>query len=234
MFSADSIETGTSLPELVKWVRDIADLTQPDEVVWCDGSDDEWEQLTSLLVENRTFTRLNPELRPNNFWCRSDPGDVARVEDRTFICSERESDAGPTNNWIAPDEMRTTFAEIFDGAIRGRVMYVVPFCMGPLGGEISQLRVEITDSAYVAVSMRIMTRMGTPALRAIEKSGSFVRCVHSVGAPLAPGRRTCRGRAMRPSTSRTSPRPGRSGPTGRATAGTRCWARSATRCGSPR
>jgi phosphoenolpyruvate carboxykinase (GTP) len=187
MFSADSIETGTGLPELAKWVRDIADLTQPDEVVWCAGSDDEWEQLTSLLVKNRTFTRLNPELRPNSFWCRSDPGDVARVEDRTFICSEREEDAGPTNNWIAPDEMRGTFGEIFDGCMRGRVMYVVPFCMGPLGGEISQLGVEITDSPYVVTSMRIMTRMGTPALRAIEQSGSFVRAVHSVGAPLAPG-----------------------------------------------
>src|SRR6266487_2128549 len=182
MFSADCIETGTSLPELAKWVRDIADLTQPDEVVWCDGSDDEWEQLTGLLVENGTLTRLNPELRPNSFWCRSDPGDVARVEDRTFICSEQEQDAGPTNNWIAPGQMRTTFAEIFDGCMRGRVMYVVPFCMGPLGGEISQLGVEITDSAYVAVSMRIMTRMGSEALRAIEDSGSFVRAVHSVGA----------------------------------------------------
>ena len=187
MYSADSIEAGTSLPELAKWVREIAELTQPDEVVWCDGSDDEWERLTGLLVENGTFTRLNPELRPNSFWCRSDPGDVARVEDRTFICSEREQDAGPTNNWIAPEEMRETFAEIFDGCMRGRVMYVVPFCMGPLGGEISQLGVEITDSPYVVVSMRIMTRMGTPALAAIEDSGSFVRAVHSVGAPLASG-----------------------------------------------
>ncbi len=169
MFSADCIETGTSLPELAKWVRDIADLTQPDEVVWCDGSQAEWEQLTSLLVENGTLTRLNPELRPNSFWCASDPGDVARVEDRTFICSEREDDAGPTNNWIAPEQMRATFAEIFDGAMRGRVMYVVPFCMGPLGGEISQLGVEITDSPYVAVSMagtrcsaRSATRCGSP------------------------------------------------------------------------
>src|ERR1700755_317047 len=187
MFSADCIETGTSLPELAKWVREIADLTQPDEVVWCDGSDDEWDRLTSLLVENGTFTRLNPELRPNSFWCASDPSDVARVEDRTFICSEREQDAGPTNNWIAPEQMRTTFAEIFDGAMRGRVMYVVPFCMGPLGGEISQVGVEITDSPYVAVSMRIMTRMGTAALREIEERGSFVRAVHSVGAPLSSG-----------------------------------------------
>ena len=154
----------TRLPELAGWVGEIAELTKPDEVVWCDGSQDEWDRLTSLLVEGGTFTRLNPERRPNSFWCASDPGDVARVEDRTFICSEREEDAGPTNNWIAPDEMRATFGEIFDGCMRGRVMYVVPFCMGPLGGAISQLGVEITDSPYVAVSMRIMTRMGTAAL----------------------------------------------------------------------
>ena len=234
MYSADSIEAGTSLPELAKWVREIAELTQPDEVVWCDGSDEEWERLTGLLVENGTFTRLNPELRPNSFWCRSDPGDVARVEDRTFICSEREQDAGPTNNWIAPEEMRETFAGIFDGCMRGRMMYVVPFCMGPLGGEISQLGVEITDSAYVAVSMRIMTRMGTGALREIEERGSFVKAVHSVGAPLDAPTSTRPGRAATPSTSPTSRRPARSGPTARATAATRCWARSAMRCGSRR
>ena len=177
----------TSHQELVDWVREIAELTQPDEVVWCDGSDAEWERLTSQLVEQGTLIRLNEELRPNSFYCRSDPSDVARVEDRTFICSEREEDAGPTNNWVAPDKMRATLKDVFTGCMRGRTMYVVPFCMGPLGGNISQLGVEITDSAYVAVSMRIMTRMGAPALRLIEERGTFVKAVHSVGAPLEPG-----------------------------------------------
>ncbi|WP_186356297.1 phosphoenolpyruvate carboxykinase (GTP) [Streptomonospora sp. PA3] len=177
----------TDHKELTDWVREVADLTRPDQVVWCDGSEAEWERLTGLLVEQGTFVRLNPELRPNSFYCRSDPSDVARVEDRTFICSEREQDAGPTNNWVDPAEMRATFADIFDGCMRGRTMYVVPFCMGPLGGNISQLGVEITDSPYVVVSMRIMARMGEPALRLIEERGSFVKAVHSVGAPLEPG-----------------------------------------------
>ena len=189
MFDADLFadQAHTSLEELTKWVRDVALLAKPDHVVWCDGSPEEWDQLTSLLVENGTFTRLNPALRPNSFYCASDPGDVARVEDRTFICSQREEDAGPTNNWVEPGKMRATFAEIFDGCMRGRTMYVIPFCMGPIGSGISELGVEITDSPYVVVSMRIMTRMGTPALRAIEEAGTFVQAVHSVGAPLEPG-----------------------------------------------
>ncbi|MEU8102416.1 phosphoenolpyruvate carboxykinase (GTP) [Nonomuraea muscovyensis] len=175
----------TTNGELVAWVNEIASLTQPDRIEWCDGSEEEWTRLTNLLCEQGTFTRLAK--RPNSFYAKSDPSDVARVEDRTFICSEREEDAGPTNNWIAPAEMRATFGKLFKGCMRGRTMYVVPFCMGPLGGEISQLGVEITDSPYVAVSMRIMTRMGERALRLIEEQGGFVRCVHSVGAPLEPG-----------------------------------------------
>nr|WP_078762592.1 phosphoenolpyruvate carboxykinase (GTP) [Marinactinospora thermotolerans] len=183
----DADPAPTDHRELIDWVREVADLTQPDRIVWCDGSEAEWKRLTDELVDAGTLIRLNPELRPDSFYCRSDPSDVARVEDRTFICSEKEEDAGPTNNWVAPAEMRSTLGEIFAGCMRGRTMYVVPFCMGPLGGEISQLGVEITDSAYVAVSMRIMTRMGEPALRLIEERGSFVKAVHSVGAPLEPG-----------------------------------------------
>ncbi|MFI0349513.1 phosphoenolpyruvate carboxykinase (GTP) [Actinomadura sp. 9N407] len=177
----------TSHTALIDWVRGIAELTQPDRIEWCDGSEAEWERLTGLLVEQGTLKRLNPEKRPNSFYAASDPTDVARVEDRTFICSEKEEDAGPTNHWTAPAEMHETLGKLFKGCMKGRTMYVVPFCMGPLGGNISQLGVEITDSAYVAVSMKIMTRMGAGALRLIEERGSFVKAVHSVGAPLEPG-----------------------------------------------
>ena len=172
---------------LLAWIEECAELTRPDRVVWCDGSPEEWTRVTDLLVDAGTFTRLDDSKKPNSFWCASDPTDVARVEDRTFICSVDPRDAGPTNNWMAPDDMKAVMTELFTGSMRGRTMYVIPYCMGPLDAESPLLGVELTDSPYVVASMHIMTRMGTRALELFGDDADFVPGLHSVGAPLEPG-----------------------------------------------
>ncbi len=179
----------TNHQDLLSWVTEVAELTEPDRVVFADGSDEEWTRLAEQLVEAGTFTRLNEEKQPNSYLALSDPSDVARVESRTFICSQREIDAGPTNNWMDPAEMRSTMTDLYRGCMRGRTMYVVPFCMGPLGDDDPKLGVEITDSEYVVVSMKIMTRMCTAALEKLGDDGFFVKALHSVGAPLEVGQK---------------------------------------------
>ena len=179
----------TTNAHLQAWVREVAELTTPDRVVWADGSAEEWDRMTSALVEAGTFKRLNEEKKPNSFWCASDPQDVARVEERTFICSQTREGAGPTNNWADPQEMKQTLNGLFAGSMRGRTMYVVPFCMGPTDAEQPMLGVEITDSEYVVASMKIMTRMGASVLPLFDgpAGDKFVPCLHTVGAPLEPG-----------------------------------------------
>ncbi|ADD40443.1 phosphoenolpyruvate carboxykinase (GTP) [Stackebrandtia nassauensis] len=180
-------EAPTQHPKLREWVKQVAALTTPDTVVWCDGSDAEWQRLTDELVAAGTLVRLNEDRKPNSFWARTDPSDVARVEERTFICSVDEADAGPTNNWMAPDEMKATMTELYRGCMRGRTMYVIPFCMGPLTAESPMFGVELTDSPYVVTSMRIMARMGSGVLDAMGTEADFVPALHSIGAPLEPG-----------------------------------------------
>ncbi|WP_025349336.1 phosphoenolpyruvate carboxykinase (GTP) [Nocardia nova] len=187
LIASTSPQAPTDHDGVLAWVAEVAELTAPDRIVFCDGSRAEWDRLTGLLVEKGTFVPLTA--KPNSFWCASDPGDVARVEDRTFICSEDRADAGPTNNWVDPVDMRTVMTEHYRGAMAGRTMYVIAFCMGPLDAEDPKYGVQITDSEYVAVSMQIMTRSGDRVWRQLTEGAEFVRCLHSVGAPLAAGQR---------------------------------------------
>jgi len=175
--------------DLINFVKEMAEVCTPDSIHWCDGSTEEYNQMCSLLVQNGTFTKLNQDRWPNSYACNSDPSDVARVEDKTFICSRRKEDAGPTNNWVDPKEMKAKMKALFRGSMQGRTMYVIPFCMGPLGSPLAKMAVQVSDSPYVVVNMHIMTRVGSKVLDLIGEEGEYIKCLHSLGAPLQPGQK---------------------------------------------